>query len=268
MMTSSVGNVRHHHHPLHLYRLFCFKNVHFTHCIKQEIRVKVQRDYIPLTRLVNSHNYSPNRVDRSINRVLHHWSASWTIQSTKATAVMERFRNTAVLLEPDTPSYQEDQRVQSFPSVFRRKLGTAKAPVDGYIARSRSKALPTKPLQHLEQNLPAVQTLQQKMIEPFRLLWTQSTQTIVPQPVSLQPLRCPTTTQEHQPNVEPTFIWCPDLPQLFRSRDGMLPSEQRRVRRASRETAWGTPAPLQPVRDDPVKCYIPQPLPNFKILNQ
>jgi hypothetical protein len=113
-------------------RNFIFKNMHYTRCIKQAIRIKVQWDYIPLTRPGTSHDYSPNRADRSIKTWIYtidqhpeqynppKLRPSWSNYGT----------HSAVPLKPNTPSYQEDERVQGFPAALRRKPASANPPVE------------------------------------------------------------------------------------------------------------------------------------------
>jgi hypothetical protein len=69
----------------------------------------------------------------SMSLALHHWSASQIIISTK-----ETLQNTIVPLKPNTPGHYENERVQSFPAAFSRKLAGAEPPFHEHVACCRS----------------------------------------------------------------------------------------------------------------------------------
>jgi hypothetical protein len=84
----------------------------------------------------------------------------------------------------------------------------------------------------------------------------------------VQPLRRPAVLVEHQPQDQPAFVWCPDLPQLLRSQHTRLTLEKKHVRRVCQVATRGTPAPDQPVlgsRHDHRHSERPGNIPNPRV---
>jgi hypothetical protein len=83
----------------------------------------------------------------------------------------------------------------------------------------------------------------------------------------VQPLRRPAVLVEHQPQDQPAFVWCPDLPQLLRSQHTRLTLEKKHVRRVCQVATRGTPAPDQPVLGSRHERDLLDLLPKLNILH-
>jgi hypothetical protein len=116
--------------------------------------------------------------------------------------------------QPNTPSHQQDYRVESFPPpdhAFARR----QPPIHEGHLLCRHQGLPTEALQEGRPHFTAVHTSEEEMANCFRALITQSTRVAVLEAMPAPPLRRPATVKQNQPPEEPVLSRCLCLPQLL-----------------------------------------------------